>query len=34
MEERMKVGQIVWVKLRGYPWWPGAVRGYFNSIDR
>jgi len=26
MEEIFEVGEIVWVKLKGYPWWPGMVR--------
>ena len=26
MEETFEVGEIVWVKLKGYPWWPGMVR--------
>ena len=26
MEEKYKVGNIVWIKLKGYPWWPGIVR--------
>jgi hypothetical protein len=26
MEETFKLGEIVWVKLKGYPWWPGMVR--------
>ncbi len=26
MEEEYKVGNIVWIKLKGYPWWPGIVR--------
>jgi hypothetical protein len=25
MEEQYKVGNIVWIKLKGYPWWPGIV---------
>ena len=29
MEEQYKVGNIVWIKLKGYPWWPGIVRIYF-----
>ena len=26
MEVTFEVGEIVWVKLKGYPWWPGMVR--------
>ena len=26
MEETYELGEIVWVKLKGYPWWPGMVR--------
>ena len=26
MEEQHQVGNVVWIKLKGYPWWPGVVR--------
>lgn len=26
MEETFELGEVVWVKLKGYPWWPGMVR--------
>ena len=26
MEESFKIDEVVWVKLKGYPWWPGIVR--------
>ena len=29
MEEDFKLEEIVWAKLRGYPWWPG----YIQSLD-
>ena len=33
MEEQYKVGNIVWIKLKGYPWWPGMVRiKIYNNI--
>ena len=33
MEEQYKVGNIVWIKLKGYPWWPGMVRiTIYNNI--
>ena len=25
MEEQYNEGEIVWIKLKGYPWWPGIV---------
>ena len=25
MEEQFNKGNIVWIKLKGYPWWPGIV---------
>ncbi len=25
MEENIQQGNVVWVKLKGYPWWPGIV---------
>ena len=29
MEEIFQIGEIVWVKLKGYPWWPGMVSNKF-----
>jgi hypothetical protein len=26
MEKRLKIGEVVWAKIRGFPWWPGVVR--------
>lgn len=31
MEETFQLGEIVWVKLKGYPWWPGMVRAIILS---
>jgi len=25
--------QIVWAKIKGYPWWPGEVKLKYNFID-
>lgn len=25
MESTYNIGEIVWVKIKGYPWWPGIV---------
>ena len=25
--ENFNVGEVVWAKIRGYPWWPGYIRG-------
>jgi hypothetical protein len=33
MEETFEIGEIVWVKLKGYPWWPGMVRQKFIIIN-
>ena len=33
MEEQYKVGNIVRIKLKDYPWWPGMVRiKIYNNI--
>ena len=33
MEEQYKVGNIVWTKLKGYPWCPGMVKiTIYNNI--
>lgn len=29
MTETFKKGEIVWAKVKGYPWWPGVV----HSVD-
>lgn len=26
MSQKIKSGDIVWAKVKGYPWWPGIVR--------
>jgi len=26
MEKKFKRGDIVWAKVRGFPWWPGIVK--------
>lgn len=26
MEKKFKKGEVVWAKVRGFPWWPGVVR--------
>lgn len=36
MESNFKLNQVVWVKLKGFPWWPGIVSPYqsFLIIDK
>ena len=29
---KLKQGQVVWVKLKGYSWWPGIVNKYNITI--
>jgi hypothetical protein len=31
--ELLKSGNIIWAKLRGYPWWPGRVFVPHSSFD-
>lgn len=31
METSFTVGEIVWAKIRGYPWWPAMVSIYNNT---
>lgn len=26
MDIKLRKGQLVWAKVRGYAWWPGVVR--------
>ena len=33
MEEIFQLGEIVWVKLKGYPWWPGMVSKNYYLIN-
>lgn len=29
-----KMGQLVWAKVVGYPWWPAMVRLTTHTIDK
>ena len=31
MEEKYIEGDVVWIKLKGYPWWPGIVSTHKNN---
>lgn len=33
MEKEFKVGDVVWAKVQGYPWWPGMVSELPNKIN-
>lgn len=26
MEKKFRKGEVVWAKVRGFPWWPGVVK--------
>lgn len=30
--ESFSVGEIVWAKIRGFPWWPAMVKYYQGKI--
>lgn len=30
--EKFKKGDVVWAKIRGYPWWPGIVSAIFPAL--
>ena len=32
METKYHIGDLVWVKIKGYPWWPGIVSKLINNI--
>ena len=34
MEEKYIEGDIVWIKLKGYPWWPGIVSSHKNNYKQ
>lgn len=29
MESKIKKGELVWAKLKGFPWWPAIVRNKY-----
>ncbi len=31
MEEKFNQGEIVWTKLKGYPWWPALIKDIYFS---
>jgi hypothetical protein len=34
MERKFKKGEVVWAKVRGFPWWPGVVKTMLRSISK
>ncbi len=34
MEKKFRKGEIVWAKVRGFPWWPAIVKGIKVTIRR
>lgn len=32
MEYELKMNELVWAKIKGYPWWPGVVRNQLYNI--
>jgi hypothetical protein len=34
MERKFKKGEVVWAKVRGFPWWPGVVRSILHRISK
>lgn len=34
MDKKFRKGDIVWAKVRGFPWWPGVVKGINLKITR
>ena len=32
MEYKLKRGEVVWAKLKGFPWWPAIVRKNIYNI--
>ena len=30
MEKKFRKGDLVWAKVRGFPWWPGMVTEKIN----
>jgi hypothetical protein len=31
--ESFKVGELIWAKLKGYPWWPGVIVKIIDKND-
>ncbi len=34
MEKKFRKGEIVWAKVRGFPWWPAMVKSQSGNISR
>jgi hypothetical protein len=34
MERKFKKGEVVWAKVRGFPWWPGVVKTTLNRLSK
>lgn len=34
VEEHYEIGEVVWAKIKGYPWWPCIVVEFYNSNDQ
>jgi hypothetical protein len=32
MIRNFEIGNIIWAKIQGYPWWPGTVNKFFNFL--
>jgi hypothetical protein len=31
MESQLKIDELIWAKIKGYPWWPAIVRNKINN---
>jgi hypothetical protein len=34
MEKKFRKGEVVWAKVRGFPWWPGVIRNISQRIGK
>jgi hypothetical protein len=31
--DKFEKDEVVWAKIRGFPWWPGIVSKVFETLD-
>jgi hypothetical protein len=34
MEKKFQKGEVIWAKVRGFPWWPGLVKKIITRVNR
>ncbi len=34
MDKKFQKGEVVWAKVRGFPWWPGLVKKIITRVNK